>query len=69
LFLDTMNSFIDNPELIEEGKGSIKNALGSLKVFNDELLSLLLNKNIDRLILEKELENKPLETKAIKRKI
>jgi hypothetical protein len=69
LFLDTMNSFIDNPELIEEGKGSIKNALGSLKVFNDDLLSLLLNKNIDRLILEKELENKPLETKAIKRKI
>lgn len=69
LFLDTLNDFIDNPELIEEGKGSIKNALGSLKVFNDELLSLILDKNIDKLILEKELGSKPLETKAPKRKI
>ena len=69
LFLDTMNSFIDNSNLIEDGKGSIKNSLGSFKVFNFELLSLILDKNIDRLILEKELENKPSETKAPKRKI
>lgn len=65
LFVDTLNSFIDNPEMLEQGTKS----LDSLKVFNYELLSLTLDRNIERLILEKELEHKPFETKSVKRKI
>jgi hypothetical protein len=61
VFVDAMNSFINNPEMIEQRAGSIT-------LFNNDLLVLTTNKTIDRLLLEKELKQNTSE-KRMKRKV
>lgn len=61
LFIETITLFIDHPEMAEQ-------KVGSLLVLNTDILSLIIDRNIDKLILENELKSNVSKTK-IKRKI